>query len=58
MLEHRDMAVQELQDEIVDTLQPAAGSGVGGITRQLFELVVDPSDHAVDPAVDYWMRPA
>src|ERR1700722_15401141 len=51
VLQNRDVPIQELQDEIIDTLKAAAGSGVGCVARELFKLVVDPADHPVDPAV-------
>ena len=52
MLEHRDVPVQQLQHQIVDALQAAAGGRIRRVARKLLELVVDPADHAVDPAVD------
>ena len=58
MLQHGDMPVQKLQHEVVDALQAAAGGRVGRIARQFLELVVDPADHAIGPAVDDRMRAA
>ena len=52
VLEHRDLPVEQLQHQIVDALQAAARCGIGGIARQLLQLVVDPADDAADPAVD------
>src|ERR1700733_12027698 len=52
------MPVEELQDKIVDALQAAAGRRICRIARQFLELVVDPADHAVDPAVDSRVRSA
>ena len=48
VLQHRDVAVENLQHEIVDALQPAARRRIGGVARQLLELVVDPADHPVE----------
>ena len=55
MLHHGNVPVQKLQHEIVDALQSAAGGGIGGIAGEFFELVVDPADHPVGPAVDHRM---
>ena len=51
MLQHRDVPVEELQDEVVGALEPAAGGRIRGVARQLLDLVVHPADHAIDPAV-------
>ena len=58
MLQHRDVAVEQLQHEVVGALQAAAGGRVGGVAGELLELVVDPADDPVDPAVDDRMRGA
>src|SRR5258707_11031493 len=52
MLEHVDVPIEQLQNKVIDTLQAAAGAGIGRIPCQLLELVVDPADDAIDPAVD------
>ena len=53
MLEHRDMAVEHLQHEIIDVLQAAAGARIGGVARQFLELGLDPADHPVEPAGEH-----
>ena len=58
MLQHRDVAVEQLQHEIVGALQPAAGGRIGGVAGEFLELVVHPADDPVDPAVDDRMRGA
>ena len=44
VLQHRDVPVEQLQHEIVDALQAAAGGRIGGVAGELLELVVDPAD--------------
>jgi len=44
VLEHGDVAVEELEHEIIGALQAAAGRRIGGVARELLQLVVDPAD--------------
>ncbi len=55
VLENRDVPVEQLQDEIVGALQAAAGGRVAAVAGELLQLVVDPADDAVHPAVDHRM---
>src|ERR1700727_666690 len=52
------MPVQKLQHKVIDTLQTAACGWIGRIARQFLELVIDPADHPIGPAVDGRVRPA
>src|SRR5260370_8512901 len=52
MPEHRNVPVQQLQDQIFHALQSATRGRVGRIARKLLELVVDPADRTIDPALD------
>ena len=58
VLERWNLAVEALQHQIVGALQAAARRGVGGVARQFVELVADPADDAVEPALDGRMRRA
>ncbi len=55
MLEHVHLAVEHLQHEIVERLQPAARTRVRGVARKGLQLGVDPADDALDPARDHGM---
>ena len=57
MPQNVDFAIEHLQHEVVESLQAAAGAGIGGIARQRLELGLAPADDAVEPAGDDRMRP-
>ena len=55
VLERRDLAVQQLEHQIVGALQSATGGGVAGVAGKFVELGAYPADHAVEPAFDRGM---